>query len=235
MNRMEKIEALMQQERGYNSACKQQAEQYSWLDVAEMENVLLDDDGRVKEVSADVWNQFSQEHIVAFMIKHAIYVAPTTELLDTLDEIIGDRTCVEICAGMGYIGKGLDIEHITDSYIQQSKEIREIIEARGGVVTNPPTFVEKLEATEAVKKYRPHTVLCCYGTHKSTNIGSSGSDYGVDFGKVRKYCRRIIFVGSILTHRDNPMTHGTKAYRCEGLITRADPSYARIWVCERNY
>lgn len=200
------------------------------MDVSDMEQLLVKD-GRVQEASADVWLQFDALKRRAFMNKYAIYVAPTTELLDFLDHRIGDTSVIEICAGMGYIGQALNIEHITDSYIQTGI-MKDYIIARGGVPTNPPKFVERLEAIQAAKKYRPHTVLVCFGTHKS--YYGSGNDFGVDYKELKKYCKRIIFVGNLRTHQHNPMVQCP----CDiipGIITTGEDTLNGIFTWEKRF
>lgn len=218
----------------YNTMCNIQSSRYADIDISQMEKELLDEDGRVREASIEVWRGFSDGERWHFMSKHNIFVAPTTELLDYLDLLIGDHPCIEICAGKGYLGQMLDIDHITDSYIQTTPEYRRIITERGGIPMEPPSFVERLEATAAAKKYRPHTILCSYGTHKDTRIGSSGSDEGVDFKTLKRYCRRIIFIGNTETHKDNPMTREAM-FQVSGLISKAGEEGMRVWIWEKRY
>ena len=203
-----------------------------WQDlIPEMEKDLVEN-GRIKEVSADVWKQYPQEAIACFMNKYAIYCAPTTELLDTLDELIGDKDTIEVCAGMGYLGQGLNLDHITDACYQVKGIYRKAIEDRGGVPTIPPPFVEPMTANHAAVKYRPHTILVSYGTHKDTDIYGSGSEVGVDYKALKYHCKRIIFIGNLLTHKDNPMT-ANPSMSCEGLITRTMPELSRIFIWEK--
>lgn len=192
------------------------------------------ENGRLKEMSCADYLSLPFPVMFNLMNKYSIYVAPTIEFLDYLDDLIGDKSCIEICAGMGYIGKGLNLEHITDSYVQVSdKEVNATLIARGGVPTNPPSFVEKLEAVKAVKKYHPHTVLVCYGTHK--DLFGSGTSFGVDYKELKRYCRRIIFVGNALTHRESPILRMAQTIQCpDGLVTKsANPEHNLVAIWER--
>lgn len=71
------------------------------------------------------WMKFSWAEIRTLLHETATYVVPTEELIDYLDELIGDEKAIEICAGNGYIGSNLDIM-MTDSYQQQDDNSNDV-------------------------------------------------------------------------------------------------------------
>lgn len=191
-------------------------------------------DMRIKHASE--WLKYPFEEIRMLLHETGTYVIPTEELLCYLDNLIGDKPTIEICAGNGFIGRDLNII-MTDSYQQQcDAEARKFYEVFGQPTIKYPKDVLKYEALKAVNKFRPHTVLGCYATHKWNYETMSGNDKGVDFGKLYNKTRRIILVGNLDTHKDNPlMKFKHEEIQLDGLLTRAeDASRNRIFIWERK-
>lgn len=192
-------------------------------------------DGRKMRVLPHAeWMKFSWPEIRVLLHETATYVAPTEELLDCLDELIGDEKAIEICAGNGYIGSNLDIV-MTDSYQQQDDKMSVLMY---DLMRQPrikyPASVLKLEASRAVRRMRPHTVIGCYATHKWRDDVGSGNDKGVDFADIYSLVKRIILVGHKETHKHNPLMElPHKEIELPGLLTRAaDQSLNRIFIWE---
>lgn len=203
------------------------------LDLSHIRKTLLQ--GR-KIVPAPyaVWRQFSWLEILQFLYETATYVAPTEELLDFLDELIGDEKTIEICAGNGSIGSELDIV-MTDSYQQRDdKFTREHYQKTGQPLIQYPGNVLKLEASAAVRRMKPHTVIGCYAMHKWREDTKSGNYKGVDFEDVYAHCSRLVLVSHLQTHKDNPlMSLPHQEIELPGLLTRAaDQSQNRIFIWE---
>lgn len=183
---------------------------------------------------AEVWESFSWAEVRLLLHETGTYVVPTEELIDYLDKLIGEESCIEICAGNGFIGRELGIP-VTDSY-QQQDDPSTVLYYK---MSNQPTIkypkdVVKLEAVKAVDRYRPHTVLACYATHKWRYDTMSGNDKGVDFNKLIRKIKRLILVGNTEVHKDNPlMALPHEEVRLPGLITRsAHPETNRIFIWE---
>lgn len=178
------------------------------------------------------WMKFTWPEIRMLLHETATYVVPTEELLDYLDELIGDDKAIEICAGNGYIGSNLDIV-MTDSYQQQDDRMtRMYYDLMGQPRIKYPKSVMKLEASRAVRQMKPHTVIACYATHKWREDTQSGNDKGVDFGDVFSKVQRLVLVGNLQTHKDNPlMALPHEEVYLPGLLTRAaDQSTNRIFI-----
>lgn len=184
----------------------------------------------------DFWNQFSYEQIYLFMSQEGLYVLPTEELIDFLDKEIAENTAIEIGAGRGFIGRELMIP-TTDSYQQQdNKKAVLMYELMKQPRIKYPKWVEKKDAIAAVYKYRPHTVIGCFVTHKWRNDTMSGNDDGIDMRKLLSLVNRFILVGNKAVHKDNPLMElPHKEIELEGLITKGThPELNRVFIWNRG-
>lgn len=110
--------------------------------------VVLDEDGHIRELPASAWRKFEWDAVVKFMHNYPVYVLPTTELLDVLDDLMGDYKTIEIGAGAGCIGRLLGIK-MTDSHLQADKMIQRYYAAQGQPVIKYPPDVIKADALTA--------------------------------------------------------------------------------------
>lgn len=192
-------------------------------------------DGReMKILPASVWESFPWAEMRLLLHETGTYVVPTEELVDYLDRLIGEESAIEICAGNGFIGRELGIP-VTDSYQQQDDLGTSIYYQLAGQPTiKYPKDVIKMEANKAVDRYRPHTVLACYATHKWRYDTMSGNDKGVDFNKLIRKVKRLILVGNTEVHKDNPLMNiPHEEIILPGLMTRsAHPETNRIFIWE---
>lgn len=192
-------------------------------------------DGReMKILPASVWESFPWPEMRLLLHETGTYVVPTEELVDYLDKLIGEESAIEICAGNGFIGRELGIP-VTDSYQQQDDFGTSVYYQLAGQPTiKYPKDVIKMEANKAVDRFRPHTVLACYATHKWRYDTMSGNDKGVDFNKLIRKVKRLILVGNTEVHKDNPlMKIPHEEIILPGLITRsAHPETNRIYIWE---
>lgn len=192
------------------------------------------DGRRMRVLPHSEWMKFSWAKIRTLLHETATYVVPTEELIDYLDELIGDEKAIEICAGNGYIGSNLDIV-MTDSYQQQDDKMTIMMY---DLMKQPrikyPASVIKMEASRSVRCMKPHTVIGCYATHKWRDDVQSGNDKGVDFADVFAHVHRLVLVGHKDTHKHNPMMAlPHEEIELPGLLTRAaDQSLNRIFIWE---
>jgi len=184
---------------------------------------------------AAFYDQFTRNEIMYLMLIKAVYVIPTTELIDWLrDNIIG--TAIEIGAGHGAIGRALGIP-ITDSYMQALPEIQVQYKMIG---QEPITYlpdVEKLEALEAVEKYKPQTVIGAFITHRWLPGMNNGNMYGPNEELMMTKIRRYINIGNLVTHKAKPLLDVPhQQYHPSWLITRAiHQEYNRIFIFENEH
>lgn len=171
----------------------------------------------------------------------ALYTFPTVELIDFLRNEIDDGDpefapdAIEICAGSGWIGRSLDIP-MTDSYLQQREDVKQLYLDNGCMPIKYPSDVEKLDAVSAIKKYDPEFVIGSYVTRK-WGLGSrrEGNMYGVDTGWVVNNCHKFYLIGNENVHSGDPIMKRNHKTLCEEwLITRGDKDKARIWVWENK-
>jgi hypothetical protein len=211
-------------------------------DVSYIDALLLDTLGRLKVVPSTTFQGIPHDDIRVWCHKHAIYGLVTTELVDWLKDRIGQRSAIEIGSGNGCLGRALDIPH-TDSYIQADPAIQALYAMQGQPTVTYGKSVEKLEAIDAVRKYRPQVVVGMWVTQyvapeDPLPVGG-GSIYGI---KEREILRspgleEYIVVGSHSVHgtKDillNPPTGWScKLFKPPGLRSRAaDPMGNTIYV-----
>lgn len=197
---------------------------------------VLDENGHIRELPASEWRKFEWDSVVKFMHNYPVYVLPTTELLDVLDDLIGDYKTIEIGAGTGSIGRLLDIK-MTDSHLQADKVIQQYYAAQGQPVIKYPPDVIKADALTAYRRFKPECMLGCYVTHLWREGMQGGNMYGVDFERLLPQLKRLILVGNLRTHAGNPiMAIDHMEIDLQGdLITRSDePELNRIFVWDNN-
>lgn len=195
----------------------------------------LDENGLPKVLPAREYKKLGNNGLMLFYLSTSTYVLPTEELIDSLDEIIGvDSNAIEICCGNGVIGRELNMT-LTDSKIQQDNiEIKKQYLASGNPPITYPGDVEKLEALEAVRKYKPDTVLACFGTHLWKPGMNTGFQYGVDYEKLRNEVDRIILVGNDRVHGENPiMKIKHKEIVKWGFMSRTTKVPTKIYIWEK--
>ena len=163
----------------------------------------LTENGETKILPAKEWLRWGKNNLGAYLSYYNLWTVPTLELCDILDDEIGDLDCIEICAGLGYISKELGIR-ATDSYLKVSEEY---INTFGQTEHfQYPSFVEKIEASDAVDKYKPECVLGCYAVPKWTEERAKqyqletgkelhGSIKGVDYDYILPKIKKLILVG----------------------------------------
>ena len=125
--------------------------------------------------------------------------------LDVLDDLTTDyEKTIEIGAGTGSIGRLLGIK-MTDSHLQADKKVQLLYALQGQPVIKYPSDVVKLDALTACRRFKPDCVLGCYVTHLWREGMNSGNMYGVDFERLLPQLKRLILVGNLRTHADNPI------------------------------
>lgn len=116
---------------------------------------VLDEDGYIRELPASEWRKFEWDSVVKFMHNYPVYVLPTTELLDVLDDLTADyEKTIEIGAGTRSIGRLLGIK-MTDSHLQADKKVQLLYALHGQPVIKYPPDVVKLDALTACRRFKP--------------------------------------------------------------------------------
>ena len=199
---------------------------------------VLDEEGHISELSASAWQQFPWDDVRLFMHEYPVYVLPTTELLDVLEDLTADyEKVIEIGAGTGSIGRLLGIK-MTDSYMQQDNKVaKKLYELTGQPAIKYPQDVIKADALTAYRRFKPDCILGCYVTHKYREDIGSGNMFGVDFERLLPLVKRLILVGNKFTHADNPIMalEHMEIDLKGGLITRSNErALDRIFVWDNR-
>lgn len=203
------------------------------VDTGAVRQAVLDNEGRIKELPAAQWLRFPWEEVRMFMHEYPVYVLPTTELLDALEDLTKGLRTIEIGAGSGSIGRHLGIK-MTDSYLQQDNEqVKVFYQLTGQPVIHYPSDVIKADALTAYRRFKPECILGCYVTHRWREGMQNGNMYGVDFERLLPLVERLILVGNKHTHGENPIMvlHHKEIDLHDTLITRSeDRASDRIFV-----
>lgn len=206
--------------------------------AAKLDPLLLDGD-RIKLLPASFYDQFEWMDLRIWCQARAFYTIPTVELIDWLKAQIGDRSAIEVAAGNSSIGFHLGIR-ASDSYHQHLPEMLLYYAAHGQPVTNPSPEVEKLEAVEAVEKYKPQVVIASWLTQKyqagDESKGVNSSIYGAKESEILDRVETYIHVGSKSSHGDKRiLQYPHEEVILPGLITRgAGQSIIYVWSSKND-
>lgn len=212
-----------------------QAQGAALLTTCSTENIeaLCGSGQNIRPCAAADLEAIELNEVMVWCVQNGVYQVPTLELIDTLRKLIDGRSAVEICAGNGSVGRALGIP-TTDSYVQEDPQLKAYHEAIGQPITVPGEDVERLEAMEAVRKYKPEVVLGTFVTHKWNEGNKDGSVVGVDEPSILRFSsvKRYIVVGNTYTHRNKPVLRKQhQEIRGNYLVSRAtDQSRNRIFV-----
>lgn len=138
------------------------------------------------------------EHLQQWCVERGVYQVVTEELISWLAELIQGKKALEICAGLGTIGRHLGIQ-MTDSYMQTRPEIIAVYKALGQFPISPPPDVLKMDANEAVEKFAPDIVIGSWVTQKYVPGQGAGSVFGVEEFRIVERCD-YIHIGNDRTH-----------------------------------
>lgn len=207
-------------------------------DVSYLDNILLQD-GLFQPIAAKYLKSISQENLSQWCVKNAFYQIATIELIDWLKNEIGNSFAIEIGAGQSGIGHALGIKS-TDSYMQTLPEIKAYYQLMGQPTIEYPEYVEKLNAVEAIKKYKPEVVIGSFITQvyqpgdEENKIGSNV--YGIDEYFLLANVKKYIHIGNEETHKHKRIfTLEHKKYNFDWLYSRSfNRDKNAIWVWEQN-
>jgi hypothetical protein len=194
---------------------------------------LVQLDGSLTPMPASFFDRVSPDALRAWAHAMAVYVFPTIELIDWLGDAIG-QPAIEIGAGHGGIARALGIP-ATDSWVQvDDMEIRRTMEAANQPISIPANHVERLEALDAIERYKPHTVIGAYVTQKWRPGDDEGFVYGVDETEVLRRVNRYIVIGNDAAHgQKRIMQRPHRTIRAPWLVTRAiKPKLNAIYIWE---
>lgn len=208
--------------------------------VRYLDNVLTDGRGWLRVLPAAVVKQFPLEHLQVWCMRRAVYQIPTLELVDWLRGEIGDNKAIEICAGNGAIGRALGIP-LTDSYIQTEPGMIAYYQTFGQTPIQPPPDVQRYEALQAVRHFRPEVVMAAWATQlfKPGDRQATSSATGVDEEAILDTpgVKKYIVVGNTGPHKDKRIRRRPHKELCfDWLISRARyQEHNRIYIWDNDH
>ena len=189
----------------------------------------LDSNNKLPLLHSSEITKYTKEEITVFCHHNAYYQLPTIELIEKLKTFVIDGKTIEIGSGSGNIGLHLGIP-MTDSFQQEKPEYVEIYNKMGQPCVRYGKDVEKIDAINAIIKYKPEIVIGCWVTHKydkkfhhlGGNIDGINESLFKQLG-VKKY----IFVGNRNTHKSKIIFNKKNSYKdleiiqFEGILSRS--------------
>jgi hypothetical protein len=200
---------------------------------------LLDELGRVRALPVAQLRGFDQEALLVWCYRNARYGLPTTELVAWIKARIGDRSAIEIGAGMGDLGAAIGIP-TTDSAAQDTPELRYYYSTLGQRAIVPPTHVERISGNAAIATYRPKVVVASWVTQRflpgDTERGIGAFYEGVDEITLLEHVDTYIFLGNKKVHGDKRiLARPHEEHALPFLASRATaPELDVVWVWERS-
>jgi hypothetical protein len=201
-------------------------------DISQLEKKLYKK-GLLQIKPSSFYKKIPREVLLYFAYVKGIYVFPTKELVEWLKKN-SSGNMIEIGAGHGAIGRSLCIP-ITDSRMQEIPEVKSYYAIMGQPVIEYPNDIEKLEAMEAIKKYKPSTIFGAFITHKWKDGMEDGNILGVDEDVLIKNVDMYISVINKHTHKTKPILKiPHEEHYFPWLITRTEQESNRIAIWTRK-
>lgn len=205
-------------------------------DVSYLDSLLLDN-GLLKVLSASTYSTIPTEDLMLYGHFKGYYCFPTIELAEWLMQHIDVDSTIEIGAGHGALARYMKIPAI-DSKCMELPEVKIYYALMRQPITIYPEDIIKLDAIEAIKKYKPKTVIGCWITHKykEEDHERGGNMYGIEEEDILKNVDQYIVVG-------NEKVHGKKKilelkheeYKFPWLFSRAsEPQKNIIYIWNRH-
>lgn len=167
--------------------------------LKELDKFFFDKEGNyILHSAADIL-KISAGDIAVWCHKKAIYGLPSQELVSFLKNEIREKKAIEIGAGHGYLGNALNIPQ-TDSYLQERRSIRKFYNLAGQPTINYPNRVRKLNAIQAITRFKPEVVIGSWITQRGTAEIPQSSAYGPNEEKILKMVKKYIMIGHISQH-----------------------------------
>lgn len=188
-------------------------------------------------ISNECLDKFSFEELRMFCHFFGRYFLPTIESVEILKKLIEGKHAIEIGSGCGDLARFLNIT-ATDNYCMEIPEVKAFYEATKQPVTKYGSNVEKIDALDAVKKYKPDIVIGAWVNQWIDPYypppSGGGSIYGVKEEEILDLINTYILIGS-------EKIHGTKKimkYRhveIDGNYFRSRRQDNKVWIWDKKY
>lgn len=200
--------------------------------ITDITSEVMMDNGNIKLMPANFWRKFAWDDFRIFCHYAARYGIHTIEQQEFLKNIISGRSVIEIGAGHGDIGFHLGIK-MTDSKIQNTAYVKNVMSLMQQPIMKYSKSVEKIEALEVVKKYKPQVVIGSWITTFSPRAKSyNSSPFGVKEKKILDLIETYILIGNVDIHKGKPIFNKPHdEYYFDWIISRGKNQLNnRIWV-----
>jgi len=169
--------------------------------VRDLSSDLLDPEGQLKIVPSSLYSETTIQERAIFGMRHAFYGFLTIELVHFVKEFIHGRSALEIGSGHGGLARALGIR-ATDNRMQENEAIRRYYDALNQPVIKYGANVERLDAIQAVAKYRPSVVVASWVTHRydPRRHKAGGNQDGVTEEDIINGCDAYLFIGNQRIH-----------------------------------
>jgi len=163
---------------------------------------LFDENRLLKVMPESFYKNVPNEHLALFGHFNGFYCFPTLELAEWIKGFVDLSKAIEIGAGHGALGRYLGIP-ITDSKCMERPDVKAYYDMIRQPVTRYPADIIKMDAVEAIEKYKPETVIGCWITHKYCDgeLDRGGNIYGIDEDFIIENVKRYIVVGNERVHK----------------------------------
>ena len=207
--------------------------------INHLDNLFIKD-GLIVPVPYKELLNIPQRVLRVYTFTHSIYGIITTELVEYLKNEIGDQKAIEIGCGNGTLGRALGIP-FSDLKSQEIDEVKKKYQDMGQPTINYPADVEKLEAFEAIDKYKPEILIGSYITHYANpkQIEKGGYDYAPNEVEMSKLVKKYYMLGNKETHKHNRLLTNPKVkttiMHAPWIMTRSlKPDFNALFIWERG-
>lgn len=197
---------------------------------------LLMENGNLKLLNSSFYRELPWDDFRLFCHLHGRYGIINIELIEFLKKIIHDRSVIEIGSGAGDLGHHLGI-HMTDSKQQDNPGIKKIYEMMKQPTIKYSADVEKIDALDAVIKYKPQVAIGNWITTYAPHEMPYGSNpYGIKEPEILDLVESFILIGNIDIHGDKPILKlPHEEFYFDWLVSRAkNQENNRIWIWNRK-
>lgn len=208
--------------------------------IRDLNDRLLLPNGRIRLLPSSEYLSIPRDHLRVWCHTTARYLIPTVELIEWLKIEIGDLKAIEIGSGNGDLGYHLGIPE-TDNYCQTRPEVMYYYMITGQIPTSPCKEVLRLDAIDAIRRFRPDVVIGAWITRKfipgkDIEGVSEANQYGPKEEDILKKCRKYIHIGNWNVHsRKTLLSKPYEEHSFPWIISRAiDPAKDMILVWDKT-
>lgn len=199
---------------------------------------MLDINDKLPLLPSSFYDRVDRDVLRTFCHKAARYHLPTIETIDHLNHLLKpyDKADVlEIGAGAGDLGYHLGIR-MTDNYCQVWPDVKTYYETLGQPIIQYGKDVERLDALEAVKKYKPKVVIGAWVTQwvdPNKPPDRKGSMYGIKEDQLIELVDMYILIGAEEIHNTKVILDKPHE-KIDAPFVKSRRTDNKIWIWRRS-